>query len=137
MSKGQFDKAVFGAKPLPDQAREPNKSAGRLGYEFSGPAHKQTDHVMYYLFWVKSDVDQVVNLRTSTFTRWKHSTVSVALDFRSIPSAGDIPLSKGSHTVLVMQHHKKSDRPGRSWITLAIRGKGIQQAATVKAVKVP
>lgn len=137
LSKGEFDKEVFGTKPSLDQAREPNKSAGRSGYEFTGPAQKQTDHVMYYLFYVKSDVDQRVNLRAGTFTRWRHSTVSVALDFRPIPNAGDIPLSKGSHTILVMQHHMKSDRPGRSWVTLAIRGKGIQQAAPVKAAKVP
>ena len=41
---------------------------------------------------------------------------------------GKILLRSGKHMVIVVQHHHKSDRAGRSWITLAIHGDDLQQA---------
>jgi len=132
LSKGKFDKPLLGLKPAPDVASGASGAAEQGQQIFIGPKKDQADHVMYYLFHVKCDKDQVVNLRARTFTRWDHSTVAVALDYRPITSDGNVPLKHGRHTLLVRQHHKKSDTEGRSWISLELRGEGLEQEATAK-----
>jgi hypothetical protein len=123
LSKGDFDREFQGTKLTPATTHE-----GR-SYHFHGPQQQQRDHVMYFVFGVNCPSNQVINLRSTTFTRWEHSKVNTYLDARRVNDNGNIPLRKGKHTIVVKQLHMKSDRPGRSWITLAITGESLQQAA--------
>jgi len=97
--------------------------------KFIGPAKPLTDHVKYFVFDLNTSETQEVAFTVTTFTRWKHSVVSAHLDGELIKTSGLEQLSEGTHRLIIVQHHKKSDREGRSWVTVRADGKGIMQRA--------
>jgi hypothetical protein len=123
LQRGAFAKPFFGQKPVSVIARK--RPEGTL---FRGPAKDQRDHIMYFAFPVKAGRDAEVNIHANTFLRWDHSKIKVYLDGQPVTRNGTVKIRRGTHLIVLRQHHMKSDRPGRSWVTLTLKGAGLQQA---------
>ena len=92
---------------------------------FLGPTENNTK--TFYVFWLRTEHPQNVELNCNTEVHYKQSEIAISLDSAAVPPQGVVPLKRGSHLLIVRQNHNKSDRPGNSWVTVTARGDGLEQ----------
>jgi len=134
LAKAKPGKMLLGKEPTPAHAHLPNQAqakAGQSGQTFDGPT--MNDSVQYFIFRIRTDIDQQVGVRASTHAdAASRNALAVFVNSMPIRNNGAAPLRSGMHSIIVRQHHRGSDDPNRSWVRVSVDGEALVQATVPK-----